>query len=837
MCYNINIEPKDLSEATSVDAASSLEEGASRQVFRAFFEELFRPDAEVTALSESALLPSLIAMDEETRRGFDLFSPRSTPASQALARWFFEEMIAFLEQKESEEPLEVRGLVVFQERMSRLLSYERGSFLFRRLHPKDQFLIAARLNGLMTVETSLGIPLANELTRDLALMELRWANDIADSWSQESVPRVMSLLHLLRRIAIQAVTEDSHQRYAERVIDTVTRMFEHVKATDRRAFIQIEIVRMEAELRDVHDPALRKLWKPREIIRKDAEILSLTRTKVTAIAADAIAFQDPAGRLTRLAMIPEQPLSLSNTTAHKMAAQETIRRYADQLRPQFQSVFALSHTASLLPFERGGEMPLLIQHLHDPHIRRMVNDALGVNIVALPLRSQAHLAYFLANGDGTELDELKTRLERKDDTGKRHLLDSFFACAERQEMGDAILELSAYPGSDAVFEAYAKLAASADDIVADILKLQEQVPGKKYSPEHHLRQLIMKANKMLLRLLEDLRKGKSRTTMDDDGGMRVVEFSPEGACAAMAKKLFAEEQTVRNFAYLVASLKREDLANLNLETFSLTQLRGPLPVADVIEQPIGKKMKAIVAHQFPKDVAEFEEFLTSPGARMFYSMCGSELLGFFCIRETETGMVHMDWYSTNPDGVVPGLAEATLVSSVRTLGDKPLYAVVAPHVASSTTAIERLECVAYEETDEYSQAYLRIRRFEVEHGRYASQHLKEDEIAEIRSLCDASPLKLLPYEAKGKKLLIARVEFHGRRHDHDVNAGTPDGHIFRFLRELNKPGEPWVMPRYIPAEGNTIDQQIHYCVFERDALPGDAQIVLQATVDEMHQSH
>jgi hypothetical protein len=308
---------------------------------------------------------------------------------------------------------------------------------------------------------------------------------------------------------------------------------------------------------------------------------------------------------------------------------------------------------------------------------------------------------------------------------------------------------------------------------------------------------------------------------------------------------------------LVESLPREELAELNIERLSTLRMVGPVSAQELKRLPEFDEVQHIIGRQFPEgDDQEFtDQFLRDPSARIHYSSYRKDgkqnILGLFGLTTMKNGAWYVDWYSTNPDAVVPKLAEATLITTLRSQGyPQGLYAVVAPHVASSTTFIERLGCVAFDETDNYSRTYMKVRVHPSERGRYVSQTLASEEIETIRTLCDGNPGKLQKFEVERDgethELQVMSVSYQNRTHKDEVNAGTTDGAVYGALRTLNAGASErrtpdwdgmFVLPRYIPAEGNTRERQTHYCVFEKSKLKPTEYDGLTESIHALHAEH
>ena len=234
-------------------------------------------------------------------------------------------------------------------------------------------------------------------------------------------------------------------------------------------------------------------------------------------------------------------------------------------------------------------------------------------------------------------------------------------------MLEVLLQLGATEGGTDIFDAYANLIINADETVNGMLQLQNEGAVKDpHTRQEFFRALISQANKLLKDTHRRLRQTGPSVSFEG-ANVTVTENNPRDICALAAQKLFNENERLRHMRYFVTSLPREEVAELDLYRFAHTRVEGPVPVGELMKKPIGQHIRQIVAKQFKDDEADFASFLKHPGAEMCYAYCENELLGFFGMTKMEDGTLYLDWYSTNPNAVVPGMAEAILVSAIRNL--------------------------------------------------------------------------------------------------------------------------------------------------------------------------
>jgi len=129
----------------------------------------------------------------------------------------------------------------------------------------------------------------------------------------------------------------------------------------------------------------------------------------------------------------------------------------------------IADNSDLSPFA-GGEteqnLGLLLQHLHQPELRALIEKDLGISLTDIPLRSQIHFLRFLAGEDRAGFDRLKGVLQKHPEMGTK-ILNSFLACAEDIGQGKFILEIAEnYDPQTAaqIFDKYLEIAAATEHI-------------------------------------------------------------------------------------------------------------------------------------------------------------------------------------------------------------------------------------------------------------------------------------------------------------------------------------------------------------------------------------
>lgn len=483
------------------------------------------------------------------------------------------------------------------------------------------------------------------------------------------------------------------------------------------------------------------------------------------------------------------------------------------------------------PYGVNRDLHLLMEHL--PVIVAWATRMFEVDLQMLPFGSKLQLLKFLVTGDTEVCTRLQAILKGKSDEAKRDFLISFFACSEDQKMGTVLLALAEKKEADVVFASYARLIGSANDVIEEMLELQKQADSpQKHTRIEFFRTMLSQANAMLRSLSQKLVSGVSAVMK---GGM--VQLVPDQAqewCTRAAKSLHNENTRLQAMRTYVKALPRSESAELNLYAFAHAHVVPAQPVKDVMAQPIGYQIRGIVAKQFKGSEADFEAFCAHPRSYLCYALYDGELLGSFGVTQLDNGAMYIDWFTTNPESTVAGLAEAVMLTGIRNF-THGYCALVAPHVAASSMFIERMGGIAYGSAMEGQKTYLQARALPEEKKSYLAKEFTEEELQQVREACDAQPLTLVSFTCRDRNFYVARVELSAKTYTEDVNARTPDGHVYRFLEELNGSGERWVLSRYIPSKNITRDRQVYYCVFENNAMDVHGEQRLAEEIQHMNE--
>lgn len=229
----------------------------------------------------------------------------------------------------------------------------------------------------------------------------------------------------------------------------------------------------------------------------------------------------------------------------------------------FASYESIPENTELNPFAHNGDedIPLLLQHLHQPEMRARVEANLNIDFREIPLRSQIHLLKFLSEADSKTIERLSNILGGNP-TYKTEFLKSFLVTAQDIEYGNQLLSLaegvSNQETAKQIFVGYEnfteKLYATAKTTLTE---LQRSYPDLSLTEEFIVQGLLARGKDYLLELNSALKKGQSITAE------QVETYSKELLEEA------ASLQVIRTQFKDIASLL--DRQNIDLATFGKQQ--------------------------------------------------------------------------------------------------------------------------------------------------------------------------------------------------------------------------------------------------------------------------
>ncbi len=467
-------------------------------------------------------------------------------------------------------------------------------------------------------------------------------------------------------------------------------------------------------------------------------------------------------------------------------------------------VSTLKKEQTLLPFGEAGISTALIQQMNRPAIRQKIEGDLGISLADIPLRSQIHLLRFLADKDSVIFDRLRSVLQ-KHPTHSKNILLSFLACSEDQEMGNIILALAAYPELLVALDRYGDMAKNAEALTANLASLTHGTGKSQFDSLHFYRQLIVQSN---------------RTLRD---AVRMIHESPEKAeevgqlCADHVR--FSQDRVGLLHA-IVRTLPRAEVTSMDLIKLPLVTITEGL----VSEIGVSPAVRGMTRAAFPSetDQQEFSAFIKREGAVLTVSLCEDHALGMFGSEPLADGRVrHIDWYCTNKEGPVRGLAEPTLRTALHRIDQSQMLTCVAsPESASCETFIEHAGMVACGVTEpgEYEGQYLRLRRVSSDAGLHG-RALHPEQIDVLRTL------------AQNGNGQVVRSDIDGTEYAACIAESDSVETFFNNARHQWGDGT-WVMSRQIREPSSESKKVRYLCIFEHDRASDEERETIHRAFDE-----
>ena len=165
----------------------------------------------------------------------------------------------------------------------------------------------------------------------------------------------------------------------------------------------------------------------------------------------------------------------------------------------FKRLARVTSELSFNPFQNvsAQDIPLLLQQLHRPRMREMVERELGLALDEMPLATQFQLLQFMAEESESTFARLRAVLPGEEGA-RQHFLTAFLACAQDRTYGKVILELAKEPASHNLFKAYAKIAETAESTAQTLYaQYHEAQPDALLSTSDLFRALMSRANGLM----------------------------------------------------------------------------------------------------------------------------------------------------------------------------------------------------------------------------------------------------------------------------------------------------------------------------------------------------
>lgn len=432
---------------------------------------------------------------------------------------------------------------------------------------------------------------------------------------------------------------------------------------------------------------------------------------------------------------------------------------------------------------------------------KYLRDELGITLEKFSPKEQAMIAKMLNSVSVLQKKKIDDFIIQYGDNG----LKTFLSLKHGgNEMGNKIIKIGERldtEKADMIFSKYVELSSVAEDV--------EKYINNQFSRNKHLDKVEI-THKLLVTAKELLEK-----YADNISAENVDEF------ASQLNKINARVELTRE---IIGQLPRESVAQLDLTQLSDIERHIDLKAQDLMKMPeLMKKMEKIVENNFTKSDREaFSQYcLSSENSGLTVTTTNGEVLSFFMKKKLADNLSYLNWFSTNPDALIKGLGEATVLLGFNhsKKEQESFYAVAKPYVKSYGTLIEKLGFVGFgkAEIDEYDgNHYARARKIPSDTS-YASKSFSPEQNVnftnQLKNIClDENRTHTLTFE--NKNYLVCKVSYAGYTHKDNLTGEDEDGWLYREIEKQS--GEQRVLTRYIPNSVNK-NNTTYYAVFEKDA--------------------
>lgn len=307
----------------------------------------------------------------------------------------------------------------------------------------------------------------------------------------------------------------------------------------------------------------------------------------------------------------------------------------------------LNADENLNPFANTTEedLPLLLQHLHEPDFRKKIESDLGINFAELPLRSQIHFLRFLADQDRAGFDRLRSILTARPEQANA-VLNCFLANAEDPKYAEAILTIAENANPEVanmIFEKYRAVVTAADEAQQYLTTHLPELANNPAAARNIRNTLLHRANELLAKNAQTA----SATTPES---MRIAFEQIRGDIL-----LFA---TTFKIASAEQPLTLEQIRGVGIEMHLGTEL------ADGDRETMFKLYET--THQdLPLisrmlEISDFKEKLNSPIPRFYIIKHNGTVVGFMRFENRQKGYVYIGSFNVDENVQKHGIGEAFL---------------------------------------------------------------------------------------------------------------------------------------------------------------------------------
>lgn len=652
---------------------------------------------------------------------------RITPAYREGVGLFMERLIDFTKEKTSVTSSDGRTKldnfrVAVQEA---LFSAHPSVATYIDLGKKIE--LTAEANRVPEAQGWFGGTMVGEIVYDLAFIrDQTYVGSIADGLRQKPIEDQLDIVHQLQTVGADAIANGD---WAEPALHHVERIIKNMKqgstspllqygadlALDRLGYertsptlgvLKYHGDRVEGRLVERSLAELDRRYKGlRDKVKPDIDIQA---ARVYPIASDAVGFYDHS-------LLPRY---FGEVHVNDLRGGKPVWVHA-------QSYEGLPKDAKLNPFagSQDENLPLLLQHLHQPRFREKIEGDLGISLNQIPLRSQIHFLRFLAGQDREGFDRLRGVISKHPNISNK-ILGSFLAVAENVKHGKTVLQLAESldeRSADAIFSKYLEIAEETGRVRANLFERFHRQASEEQI-EEIVQGLLSKGNGLLGELVKQVQESRGK----------VVNIAASGILEELGEVrseviLFAATFKVAGAEYPISF---EDVKDTKFQSKDSSELTSEE------KEKMVRMFKANRADYQPQlqetTLAEFQEALSTPGKRFYLLTHQDELVSFIRFEGLSNGNLYAGSLNVRPE--IKGLSLGSAMLQVTLEREGVAHTVEAIAFLNNPMLhnyIEKFGFVASGVDPNYKgsgETFLHLRRDEGERGHLKGPALTKEEI-------------------------------------------------------------------------------------------------------------
>ena len=545
----------------------------------------------------------------------------SSDALSAL-KIFSEHLLDFIEEK-SDDPKEKERLHAFAQAIYEGL-FSASTSLMSELSLADKLALTGRANRIPIVQGWFGQNMASELVYSFSFVA-GGGEKVAQHIATMDAANALDAIEQLKAIGAGTV---AHNAWAEKGTDNIREILHflqsHASPLARYA-AQSALQRLTAEESSPTLGTFTRRGNPSagrlpEQFSKNSESIQ--------IASDAVAELDQSGTPQRISR-----LSGDMQTPRIVASDPLINPFGD------------SHPS---------DTALVLQRLHSPQIKNLIEADLGISLTQISLRSQIHFLAFLAKQDTSGFDRLRSTLQKNKESASS-ILNSFLANAEGREYSETILSIAekAEPkGVEAIFKRYSGIVQAADAAEKSVAVV---LPKLSKTP-----QAIIEIRQSLLR--------KANSTLSNFEAQ--IGELPIDALLANLERI-KEDTFLMGATFRVA--RRRNFA-INLEDILGNEI-SEIPATEIAPAERATMMKLFEDSHAKHDMAlraaeirEFQNTFNSDNTRFYILRFRGIITGFYRFDNLPGKMKHFGSFNVEDSVQEYGIGSALLETAIEKEG-------------------------------------------------------------------------------------------------------------------------------------------------------------------------